>query len=326
MPRISLIIPAYNVEKYIVDCINSILSQDFQDFEILLINDGSTDSTGTICETIKLNNSNIRYFSKENEGPSETRNFGIRRATGEYLYFLDSDDLLEKGALKAIDKGLKYWNEPDVLITNYIRFDDVTGDEIKCASIPNSLFSDKNTKNKIPEQYAKCYIYGNMDVMPPLFIVKREYIIKNSLYFKKGIQHEDELWSSQIFLSADRVGFLKTSCYKYRDNRKGSLSEKITKKSLLDGLLAIDELCKIGKNSPASISKMYFSRAACMLNGFMTVDIPDASKKEIIQGVTKRAKVLLKSVQKKYWILYVLIKLFGFDLVSKIEKRFITKQ
>ena len=95
-PQISIVVPVYNVEKYLERCIDSILAQTFTDFELLLINDGSKDSSGLICDKYTEKDSRIRVFHKENEGVSRARNLGISNARGRWLCFIDSDDWVDK--------------------------------------------------------------------------------------------------------------------------------------------------------------------------------------------------------------------------------------
>ena len=101
-PKISIIIPVYNAAKFLHKCINSILAQTFQDFEILLINDGSTDESGAICDRYTLTDNRIRVFHKENGGVSSARNIGLRNACGEWIYFVDSDDTIYNDCLETL--------------------------------------------------------------------------------------------------------------------------------------------------------------------------------------------------------------------------------
>ena len=104
----SILIPVYNVERYLEQCLESVLNQDFRDFEVILVNDGSTDSSGSICMKYARGDTRVKYFEKKNEGLLQTRRYSIKRASGEYILFLDSDDFWEPGVLSAIreDRGI----------------------------------------------------------------------------------------------------------------------------------------------------------------------------------------------------------------------------
>src|SRR5690606_22590995 len=100
MPKVSVIIPVYNTENYLRECLDSILAQTFTDFEVLLINDGSTDSSGKICDEYAEKDSRIKVFHKENGGVSSARNLGLDNAKGEWICFVDSDDEILQDALQ----------------------------------------------------------------------------------------------------------------------------------------------------------------------------------------------------------------------------------
>ena len=98
MPIVSVIVPCFNVEKYLYKCVNRLLEQSFQDIEILLIDDGSTDNTGGLCDELSDRSEIIRAYHKDNGGLSDARNFGLRVANGKYIYFCDPDDYVENAA------------------------------------------------------------------------------------------------------------------------------------------------------------------------------------------------------------------------------------
>lgn len=120
-PFFSVIVPVYNVEKYIDECIESVLKQSYQNFELILVDDGSTDGSGSKCDKFADNNSSCVVFHKSNEGQLATRRFGIEKAKGEYFVFLDSDDYLELNALECIYKVIIN-TESDLIIYNYRKF------------------------------------------------------------------------------------------------------------------------------------------------------------------------------------------------------------
>ena len=120
--ELSIIIPCYNVEKYIDECINSVLEQDVNSYEILLINDGSTDNTLNILESYRKN-SKIKVINQQNGGLSKARNIGLLNAKGEYILFLDSDDFIEKKSLNKILEFIKK-NSLDILAFNFFIYYD----------------------------------------------------------------------------------------------------------------------------------------------------------------------------------------------------------
>ena len=124
MPMISIIIPVYNTQQYLPRCIDSILSQSFTDFELLLIDDGSTDGSGKICDAYAEKDNRIRVFHKENGGVSSARNLGLNEAQGEWICFVDSDDELLPDGLQIMADGIS--NEVDMIMAGYYEFEGET--------------------------------------------------------------------------------------------------------------------------------------------------------------------------------------------------------
>lgn len=110
---LSVIVPAYNVEPYLEECVNSILSNTFQDYELLLIDDGSTDETGTICDALAERSNKIKVFHTENRGLCAARNLGLDNASGTYISFVDSDDVISPHMLETLVSGMK----PDIQLS-----------------------------------------------------------------------------------------------------------------------------------------------------------------------------------------------------------------
>src|SRR5690606_27236654 len=116
MAKYSIIIPVYNAEPYLSKCLESVLKQNFEDYEIIVVNDGSTDNSEDII--LKFNNSMIKYFTKENGGVSDARNYGIDKAKGQYFTFVDADDYVSNDFLEVIDSNIQ--SEIDILSFNMI--------------------------------------------------------------------------------------------------------------------------------------------------------------------------------------------------------------
>ena len=113
MPKFSIIVPVYNTEKYLEKCLYSVFKQDFKDYEVVVVNDGSTDNSEKIIETYGKKYENLKYFFKENGGLSSARNYGVLKSSGDYLLFLDSDDFYSEGFLKELSKYI--YNDVDVV-------------------------------------------------------------------------------------------------------------------------------------------------------------------------------------------------------------------
>lgn len=174
MPKVSVIVPIYNVEKYLEKCINSLLSQTLEDIQIILVNDGSKDNSGNIAKECEKNNKNrIIYVEKENGGLSDARNYGLKYATGDFIAFLDSDDYIEKNAYEEM----------------YNKAIEENADYVECDFIwefPNKIRVDKQYPYKNKKE-----MLSFVRVVAWNKLIKRQLIIDNNLEFPKGLRYED---------------------------------------------------------------------------------------------------------------------------------------
>ena len=214
----SIIVPVYNVEKYLKDCIESILNQSFTDFELILVDDGSPDNCPEICDEYSKKDDRIKVIHKENGGLSDARNAGMKISGGKFLTFIDSDDALEyDDALKDLESELNAKNHPDVLLTRY----------------PESEFQDGILGETLINQMVTCALEGkkfNITVWDKIY--KRDFIINNNLFFKKGLVHEDLIWTTQTLDKAERCEFTNTNFY-HHNEVEGSITRSASEKSIL---------------------------------------------------------------------------------------------
>lgn len=231
---LSIIVPIYNVESYLEKCIKSIIRQPDQDFELLLIDDHSTDKSLEIAKNYE-SLSTVKLITKtNNSGLSDTRNIGIEIAKGKYIMFLDSDDYVEFGAIKRIKETILDANCPDVMYYGF--YEEINNDIL----LKYGFSSKKNCINNNVD-FMKNELYNRKLNPAACFgIYKRELIVENELYFKVGILHEDELWTPQVLLKAKTVGTTDYAYYHYvrRDN---SIT---TKKNRTKNSIDIINTCK----------------------------------------------------------------------------------
>lgn len=211
---ISIIVPVYNVEKYLRYCIDSILSQTFTDFELLLIDDGSKDKSGEICDEYAKKDNRIKVYHKENGGVSSARNLGLNKANGEWVCFIDSDDIVLNTYLKNMVDAIS--NANSMILSNYhredmavskVKLDNVTlhNDEIIRYFIENNIFA-------LTAPYSKLY--------------KIDIIRKYSLKFPEGINMgEDAIFIMRYLNKISCVSIINVCDYRVRET-EGSLSSK----------------------------------------------------------------------------------------------------
>ena len=211
MTLFSIIIPVYNVEKYIDQCIQSVLSQSFQDIEIILVNDGSTDNSSWICDKYAEKDDRIRVIHKVNEGPAMARNVGIDCARGQYIMFLDSDDFWCQGYLAEVVKKLEENPEVDVICTKYIKY---YGQEVNHIplNVDQMAIKDRGAQAVFAYMLAKnLYECGTCAT-----IVKQGLLKENNLRFSNFKFCEDIDLTPRIILAAKKVDLLANVYYCYR--------------------------------------------------------------------------------------------------------------
>lgn len=216
MIRISIIIPVFNVENYIERCLQSVMQQDYEGIELILVDDCSPDRSMAIAGSILRN---ARFTVKtithqQNSGLSAARNSGIRIATGNYLYFLDSDD--ELFSANAISTLVRTANstQADCIIGNYQR---IKGKEeyISKRYARKQLF-------KGCREITQAFAVGDIPIMAWNKLVSKDFILENELFFKEGLVNEDELWTFKLILEANSIVLSGVPTYKYYV-REGSI-------------------------------------------------------------------------------------------------------
>ena len=243
--RFSIIVPVYKTEQFLAQCINSILSQKFTDFELLLVDDGSPDNSGKICDEFALQDQRVKVIHKENGGAAAARNVGIRVARGEYLCFLDADD---------------WWVDEDVLIKIN---DKIEKSKASIVQFGYKFFYQEkqtystNRSGLIDEGYAKTgielltYLVANSCLNPAAWSmsISKEFLVTNDLYFKEGLKAEDIEWAIRLFSKGGSLVFLPENIYVYRKGRKDSVTAQANYKHICDH-------CSIIENSLIMLENM----------------------------------------------------------------------
>ena len=204
--RFSIIIPVYNAEKYIEKCLDSVLNQTYQDFEIIIVNDGSKDNSQIIIDKYKLKTDKIISFIQENHGINYTRNFAMEKASGEYLVSVDSDDYIGNDYLETINKAIEK-NNSDLIGINLT----LVNDEKTLGKMNKAIFENLNGEDAI----IKLINYGKPFDIACGFVLKSKYIKENNFKYPLGQYHEDYALMPKIVVSAKSVTNLDYSGYYY---------------------------------------------------------------------------------------------------------------
>lgn len=206
MVKVSVVVAVYNVEDYLDECLNSLINQTLTDIEIICINDGSSDNSLEILERYARKDSRIRVYSQENQGHAVATNVGMTHATGDYLYLMDSDDMIKENTLKmAYDKAIE--TDVDFVIFKAINYDN---DEEKY--FETLSYSMEEVQNKVKDEIfnyddIKDLIF-TLSVTPWSKLYKRSLITDNNIVFPEGLIFDDNIFFWEVFFNSERISFL----------------------------------------------------------------------------------------------------------------------
>lgn len=305
---LSIIIPIYNVEKYLSRCLESIISQYNNDVELILIDDGSTDNSEKIYMKYVKKYKFIKFIKQKNAGLSEARNIGMKNSKAEYILFLDSDDYLETNSLSKVYKYLllrKY----DIVLCNGYRI--VSGkknlirinkDDDKIYSGINYLINSIESNSYYPAVWLNIY--------------SRKYVMENNLFFKKGRLHEDVEWFPRALKYANKVIITNIILYNYEIRENSITTRTDTYKNGLDIIQNVMELEKEFIDLPRKKKKIFYDYLSNQyLNGIFIGKLNDNEYDKFYPLLhSYRLKTRLKS------ILFLLNKRLFYIVRDKMER------
>lgn len=212
---LSIIIPIYKVEKYLRKCLDSILVQTEKEIELILVDDGSPDRSGEIADEYAEKYDCVFSYHKPNGGLSDARNYGISKANGEYLWFIDSDDYIVTNSLPTVISCLET-KKPNVMVIQSMVESKAGIKDERQYTIAEGMYNSHEYMEQLkahPEAVIFCAQYE---------IVQKSFVLDNNLYFYKGILHEDELWTPQVLMKAELIFYSCLNIY-YHVMRDGSI-------------------------------------------------------------------------------------------------------
>lgn len=225
----SIIIPVYNVEKYLHQCVKSVLNQTFEELEVILVDDGSPDSCPQICDEFAKEDTRVKVIHKKNGGLSDARNYGILEAKGKYLLFLDSDDYWSdlQALEKIYDDLMKYGENADIAIFQaQLLYPDGS-------VVPNNDYFAPNFNGMGKEEALRYMVENGLLIGSACSkVVKRSFLIEHSLFFKVGIKSEDIHWIVRVAKAMPKYQYTDQYFYMYRKGRVGSITTNIDYKHL----------------------------------------------------------------------------------------------
>lgn len=283
MPKISIIITAWNAEKTIKKAILSATSQDYNDLEIIIVDDGSIDNTEKEILEFTEKYENIKYYKKENTGVADTRNFGIEKSSGDYILFLDDDDYLDNNLLKTLEPYILNDND---LVKYKLR--KITEDGKLLEEIEGPIFEN------LPGEEAFNILYAN-DILidsPCIYLIKKDIFTKNKYQFIKGAEHEDFGLMPLIIMAAKKMSSIDIYGYNYIQCKtsvvRGNKYEKVLKRAY-DTLIHYDNMCNVIekanlKQITKENAKIYYTNVIIL----KILELEDKDKKQFINEIKKR--------------------------------------
>ncbi|KAA6346071.1 putative glycosyltransferase EpsJ [termite gut metagenome] len=258
-PKVSIIIPVYNTAGYLEEAVNSILNQTLAELEIIAVNDGSTDNSLEILERIRQRDSRLKIYSQENRGQSAARNTGIIYAKGEFIYFFDSDDILQKETLaacyqKAIAENadIVFFDAEVIGTTRQNIFQD-SPYERKYILESNIVYKG----HEIVEYLINKKIYS---AAPWLVFTRISYLQSIHLNFYPGIIHEDQLFTFLLFLQADRVCFIPKSYFQRRIRPHSTMTSPVSMKNIHGYITVCRELVTYAQASHFTVYRRLINK------------------------------------------------------------------
>ena len=299
--RVSIIIPVYKVEKYIRTCLESVLRQDYPDIEIVIVDDCSPDSSMEIAkEIISTTDILTRIVThKQNSGLSAARNSGINVSTGDALYFIDSDDeLYDSSVISHLAQKLCSTNA-DIVAGNYQR---VYKD--------NRMVSTRYSQEKIFKGCSETigsFCNGDIPITAWNKLIKKDFITRNSLFFKEGILHEDELWTFNTALAATCIVLTGRTTYNYYIQENSIMSEKSIRHlhSSIDVYREMALSYSCFENEKHNIS-LHLNRFAFQRHfEIMQIKVPAQTKRELYYRLRKCQLEIKTHKTFKEFVLYI---------------------
>lgn len=327
MPKYSLIVPVYNVQKYIEKCISSILDQDYANYEIIIVDDGSTDKSAEIIDRItNLNRDKIVSIHQENKGLGGARNTGLEKATGKYVWFIDSDDTIAPYSLKHLDEFIQK-QEVDILVFDRVAIDEL-GNEMETEVGVDFEHEDIFSLEKNPQM-----LYMSPSACNKIF--RKELFEKTKICFPDKIWFEDLYTIPKLYFHANKMGYLHESLYLYLQ-RDGSIMNNRNVEKNIDITTAVNEIITYYKKEKkyeqyhseleylaiinvyllASVRVIRGNRKSELLKGlkaYMKDNFPNYKSNIYYSLIPEKYKLLLRLLDKEqYWLIKMLFLIKSF--------------
>ena len=323
-PLVSVIIPVYNVEQYLDECVQSVLTQTYQNVEIILVDDGSTDSSGAMCDQYGTLDARVQVIHKQNGGQSTARNLGLTYAQGTYVYFIDSDDIVNPEAIATLVSIAEKENAQVVFFDAASFLDEDRQKPIEQRYVRKHRYPIQSGMQTFAEMQQQkeyhCVVWG--------MLLKKDFLISHQIEFIPGVYYEDMAYAYEVLCLADTVAQCSEVLYQHRYRANSTMTSKKSKK-YFDSCVTVyrrvkDFSKKIGIEQ-SDVAKTYIARLAYnVFNNYYQLRRVD---QKICRGELKQIKqdilenhsygdtaLRMKCYSNGLWVLY--------KIYQKITKRF----
>lgn len=314
----SVVIPVYNVESYLKECVESILGQTFRDFELILVNDGSTDSSPKICDDFAAQDKRIKVIHNQNGGASVARNTGMKAAEGKYIINIDSDDYFISNDVFEKIYAVCNAKDCDILLYKYQKYFDSSNKLEKCQFSYANIQENDSFSDSVDKLVKADAFFG----MAWMKAVKRNLVAENGIYFEEGIVAEDIDWNYKLYCCSDSLASIDESFVAYRQ-RDNSVTSAPKLKSLTSLLYIIEKWAnQIDTITDQTLKSALFGSLAKhysnMLIAYMRIQ--DKEKSKYKPNIKKFAWILNYGVSSRPKKMGQVYRIFGFQMTILFVK------
>lgn len=322
----SIVVPVYNTAQFLPQCIESVLNQNYIDFELILVNDGSTDNSGSICNAYQAKDERIIVINQENGGLSAARNSGIKNANGEYLLFVDSDDYIESEDLflkinQAIGKS-----GAEVILYGSKNYNTINGKiSISRGNYDLNSFSENHFLTTLNYLMQHKLFPGSAWI----YAVKNSVVQEHNIRFRINILAEDIDWNTKVFSAISSIDAVNDVYYMYRKNQVNSLTGKGGKKSVDSILLTLEEWLPKLQSDPTPLNRLLLHNLAYyyFTSLVLYAKIEGKDKLDMRPRMKKCFTVTQYALTKPLKLLRSICQIFGIDFTaSMVSKAYALKE
>lgn len=313
----SVIVPVYNVEKYLAQCLDSILAQSFKDYEVIVVDDGAKDNSGKICDEYAQKDARVKVIHKVNGGLSDARNAGANKAQGDYIVYIDSDDyILSTDFLQMLHDNV---NGADILLYKHQKFFDGKEEMLPCTYSYQNITAEDSYVEKLQKLVEGDAFYG----MAWIKAFKRALAAEHNIEFEVGLLGEDMEWNYHLITHASSLNVVDKPFIAYRQ-RANSITTSTKLKNLTDFIYILEKWSKKINEEihDETLKKVLFgSMAKYYSNMLITYNrVKEKEKKHYVKQMKNLSWLLKYAMSKRPKMLAKVYRCFGFNLTTMALK------